>query len=205
MKHEWKKQDKRIYGAKAIPALVSIPAQNYVMIDGKGNPNDTDFSERVSALFSLAYAIKMRYKAAVKKGDLESDIDDFAVYPLEGIWRLSQGTELIKENLQYTIMICQPEFIGKEMVMSALEQVKIKKPSSLFDEMYFERRQNGECIEFLHIGGYDDEPVSFEKMKQFAKDNNLKWDERYHREIYLNNANRVAKDKLKTILRYSIL
>lgn len=204
MKYEWKKQDKKIYGAKPIQALVSIPAQNYIMINGKGNPNDTDFSNRVSALFSLAYAIKMRYKAAVKNGDLKSDIDDFTVYPLEGIWRLSQGTEFMKENLEYTIMICQPEFIHQEMVISTLEQVKIKKPSPLFDEVYFERMQNGECIEFLHIGAFDDEPASFEKMRQFAKENNLKWDMRHHREIYLNSANRVTKDKLKTILRYSI-
>lgn len=62
MKYEWKKQDKNLYGAKTTPNLISIPAQNYIMIDGKGNPNDSDVSNRVSALFSLAYAIKMRYK-----------------------------------------------------------------------------------------------------------------------------------------------
>ncbi len=55
MKHEWKKQEKNLYGAKTTPNLVTVPAQKYIMIDGKGNPNDTDFSRRVSVLFSLAY------------------------------------------------------------------------------------------------------------------------------------------------------
>ena len=55
MKYEWRKQDKALYGAKKYPALITIPAQNYIMISGKGNPNDVDFSNRVGALYSLAY------------------------------------------------------------------------------------------------------------------------------------------------------
>ena len=43
MKYEWKKQEKEFYGAKKSPALVTVPAQNYIMIGGKGNPNDVDF------------------------------------------------------------------------------------------------------------------------------------------------------------------
>lgn len=42
------------------------------------------------------------------------------------------------------------------------------------------------------------------KMAQLAVKNGLKRDESYHREIYLNNANRVEKSKLKTILRFSV-
>ena len=62
MKFEWRKHDKNLYGAKKNPTLINIPEQRYIMINGKGNPNDTDFSNRVSALYSLAYAIKMLYK-----------------------------------------------------------------------------------------------------------------------------------------------
>ena len=82
MKYEWRKQDKALYGAKKYPALITIPAQNYIMISGKGNPNDVDFSNRVGALYSLAYAVKSSYKAV----SLQEEIHDFAVYPLEGIW-----------------------------------------------------------------------------------------------------------------------
>ncbi|MFR1833300.1 MAG: GyrI-like domain-containing protein [Lachnospiraceae bacterium] len=205
MRYEWKKQDKNLYGAKITPTLVTIPAQNYIMIDGKGNPNDTDFSNRVSALFSLAYAIKMRYKKLTAKDNLENDIDDFVVYPLEGVWRLLEGTEFVKENLEYTIMIRQPYFISREMFASALEQVKFKKPSPLFEEVYFDTLQNGMCIEILHIGSFDEEPASFEKMKQYAEINNLQYVKNNHREIYLNNANRTEQSKLKTILRYSVI
>ena len=47
MKYEWKKQEKAFYGAKNSPSLVTIPTQNYIMISGKGNPNDIDFSNRI--------------------------------------------------------------------------------------------------------------------------------------------------------------
>ena len=137
MKYEWKKQDKSLYGAKTAPNLINIPPQNYIMIDGKGNPNDSDFSNRVSALYSLAYAIKMRYKKSEDKGKSENDIDDFSVYPLEGVWSLTEGTQLVKENLEYTIMIRQPDFISKEMFVAALEQVKAKKTSPFYVEINF--------------------------------------------------------------------
>lgn len=194
------KARKKFYGAKTSPALVTVPAQNYIMIRGKGNPNDIDFSNRVSALYSLAYAVKMAYKAAA----IQNEFHDFTVFPLEGIWQKPEGAELVKENLEYTIMIRQPDFICKDMVKAALEQVKMKKPNPLFDEISFDTMQDGTCVELLHIGAYDDEPVSFEKMEQFALSNHLERTKRYHREIYLNNANRVEKSKLKTILRYTV-
>ena len=43
MKYEWRKQEKQLYGAKITPALVTVPTQSCIMINGEGNPNDTDF------------------------------------------------------------------------------------------------------------------------------------------------------------------
>lgn len=80
MKYEWRRQEKQLYGAKTTPALVAVPTQSCIMINGEGNPNDTDFSNRVSALYSVAYAVKMAYKKTAK-----GEYDDFAVYH----WRAS--------------------------------------------------------------------------------------------------------------------
>ena len=204
MKYEWKKLEKDLYGAKQFPALITVPMQKYIMISGKGNPNDEDFSNRVGALYSLAYAIKMGYKASVTNTQVAKEVNDFAVYPLEGVWKKKQEGELVKEDLEYTIMIRQPDFITERMVSEALEKVKKKKPNPLYGEIYFDNMQDGKCIEMLHIGAFDDEPASFEKMEHFAEENGLKRAESCHREIYLNNANRVERSKLKTILRFSV-
>lgn len=200
MKYEWRKQDKALYGAKAAPALVTVPAQNYIMISGRGDPNGTDFSNRVGALYSLAYAVKAAYKAA----PLQPEIDDFAVCTLEGIWAQIDSDQMKKEALEYTLMIRQPDFISEELVQQALEQVKRKKLNPLFAEIRFGTMQDGLCVEMLHIGAYDDEPASFAKMDQVAAAHGLRRAKDYHREIYLSNANRVEPSKRKTILRYPV-
>ena len=204
MKHEWKKHEKYLYGAKITPGVVDVPTQQYIMISGEGNPNNTDFSDKVSALYSLAYAIKMNYKAAVASGNISREVQDFTVYPLEGIWKQKIAGEFIKENLEYTIMIRQPDYITVDMVQTALERVKVKKPTPLYGEIRFDTMQDGKCIEILHVGSFDDELTSFEKMDRYAKEQGLKRSALVHREIYLNNANRVEKSKQKTILRYQV-
>ena len=123
MKYEWRKAKSRILSNQVCTCLIDLPAQSFIMIDGKGNPNAADFSERVGALYSLAYAIKMNYK----KTAAEQEFTDFTVYPLEGLWQQEQAGELIKEELIYTIMIGQPDFITGEMVKKALEQIRVKK------------------------------------------------------------------------------
>lgn len=200
MKHEWKKMEKEVYGANHIPSMVDVPTQKFIMIDGLGNPNEEDFSNRVSALYALAYAIKMNYK----KGVHTKEITDFSVYPLEGIWKQKEDVELIKEKLEYTIMIRQPEVITEEMFEEALAQVKVKKPNPFYENIRFATCPAHTCVEILHIGSYDDEPSSFQKMDAFLQEKGKKRNMKYHREIYLSNANRTAKDKLKTILRYTI-
>ncbi|MBZ2038935.1 GyrI-like domain-containing protein [Streptococcus sanguinis] len=200
MKYEWRKANREINQIKSKPCLIDVPAQSFIMIDGKGNPNAADFSERVGALYSLAYAIKMNYK----KTAAEQEFTDFTVYPLEGIWQQEQVGELIKEELIYTIMIGQPDFITGEMVKKALEQVRVKKPNPLYDEIRFEEMTEGECVAMLHLGPFDEEPHSFAKMDAFCQNHQLTRISHTHREIYLNNLNRTDPSKLETILRYRV-
>ncbi len=47
MKYEWRKEAKALYQIKARPTILEVPGQSYIVIDGKGDPNQEDFSERV--------------------------------------------------------------------------------------------------------------------------------------------------------------
>lgn len=67
MKYEWRKEEKKFYDAKEKVEILEIPKQQFIMIDGIGNPNEKDFSNKVSALYSLAYSIKMLYKNMMKR------------------------------------------------------------------------------------------------------------------------------------------
>lgn len=201
MKYEWKKNEKNLYGVKQKPQLIEIPSAYYIMIKGEGNPNESDFSNRVSALYSLAYGIKMLFKNMEKE---ELEYSDFTVFPLEGIWEKSDDEEFDKSKLKYTIMIKQPNFITKEIFDLAFEKVKKKKPNELYDEISFDCIESKKAIQILHIGSFDTEIESFEKLDNFASEMNLERSEKLHTEIYLNNKNRTAEDKLKTILRYTV-
>ena len=201
MKYEWKKSEKYLYGVKQKPQFIEVPTAYYIMIKGEGNPNEIDFSNRVSALYSLAYGIKMLFKN-MKKEELE--YSDFTVFPLEGIWEKSDDEEFDKNKLKYTIMIKQPYFITKEIFELAFEKVKKKKPNELYDEISFDCIESKKAIQILHIGSFDTEIESFEKLDNFASEMNLERSEKLHTEIYLNNKNRTAEDKLKTILRYTV-
>ncbi|WWR17800.1 GyrI-like domain-containing protein [Lachnospiraceae bacterium JLR.KK009] len=202
MKHEWKKHEKGIYGAKTKPCVLDIPAQKYIILSGRGNPNDEIFSDKVAALFSVAYKIKMAYKAFAPKSN---EITDYTVYPLEGIWSMDSEKEyLVKEELQYRIMIRQPDFISREMFDNALETVKVRKNILYLTDISFETICDGRCIQILHKGVFDDEPASFEIMDGYCMEHGYKRMGKEHREIYLNNANRTDKANLKTILRYKV-
>jgi len=204
MKHEWRKHEKSLYIPKQKAELVKVAKHKFLMIRGKGNPNSEDFSQRIAALYSLAYAIRMM----PKQGYTPEGYQEYTVYPLEGLWDLTEkgrkSDELDKEELLYTIMIRQPDFVTRVVFERALEKVKIKKPSKLIDEVIFDTIEDGLSVQILHVGSYDREAESFQLMKDYIYDNNLEIVTLRHREIYLSDVRRVAPEKLKTVLRYQV-
>lgn len=205
MKFEWKKQEKEIYLPKEKPHLIKIPKYKFFMISGKGNPNSDEFSEAIGVLYSLSYGIKM----LPKKGISPEGYFEYSVYPLEGLWDLTEegkkSETLMKEELIYTIMIRQPDFVTDELAMQVIETTKKKKPNPLLEKVVFGEMEDGLSLQMVHVGSYDDEPKTFSKMKEFIKENNLKIKTMSHREIYLSDFRKIEVSKLKTVLRYMVL
>ncbi|WP_342436162.1 hypothetical protein NSS79_22040 [Paenibacillus sp. FSL L8-0436] len=52
MKYEWKKQDKALYLPAVEPAILTVPAFPYFMLQGEGNPNSEAFADAVGVLYS---------------------------------------------------------------------------------------------------------------------------------------------------------
>jgi hypothetical protein len=198
VKYEWKKQEKDLYFPKDSPTLITIPKLKFFAIKGKGNPNEADFSEKIGVLYSLAYAVRMMPKS----GYTPDGYFEYTVYPLEGVWENSDVSD--KSSYVYTIMIKQPGFVTLEIFERAFETVKKKKPHPFLTEAFFCEIEDGLSVQILHNGEYDDEHVSFAKMQEFMTDNNLVRNSNNHREIYLTNANKTDRGKLKTVLRYSV-
>jgi len=174
MKHEWKKDEKGIYMPKDKPMLVTVPKYNYFMINGKGNPNGDDFASRIEVLYSLSYSIKM----LPKKGFIPGGYFDYTVYPLEGIWdgsgTFNNAGKINKDELIYTLMIRQPEFVTEAVARMTVIKLISTKPHPLINEVKFGTIEDGMCVQLMHTGSYDDEIQSFQKMQLFMEENGFK-------------------------------
>jgi len=207
MKHEWKKSEKNFYFPNVEPEKIEVPKFNFYTIQGEGNPNDDNFAEYISVLFSLSYAIKMGLKSSET---VPKNYTDYAVYPLEGVWdindeaKLSSNGKLDKRTLVYKLMIRQPAFVTADFAAENIVLTKKKKPHALLDQVKFERIEEGSCIQMLHMGSFDNEPQSFKLMEQFAEEHQLKRKSLTHREIYLSDARKTIPERLRTILRFQV-
>ena len=59
----------------------------------------------------------------------------------------------------------------------------------------------------MHIGSYDNEPISVEIMDKFIKENGYINDisnTRLHHEIYISDPRKVEPSKMKTVIRHPI-
>ncbi len=206
MKHEWKKNEKQYYLPKNRPEWISIPKFKFYTIEGSGNPNEDFFAEYIGVLYALSYGIKM----SAKKGLEPKGYFEYTVYPLEGVWDISDEAKksfngtINKNDLVFKLMIRQPDFVEPDYSLEMLEHIKRKKPHELLDQVKFEEITEGDCVQMLHLGSYDNEPESFQLMEQFAARENFHRKSKIHREIYLSDARKVPADKLKTVLRFGV-
>jgi hypothetical protein len=206
-KYEWKKKEKNLYLPKAKPEIIDIPSFKFFTLEGKGNPNDEFFADYVGALYSLSYGVKMSYK----KGIEPKGFYDYIVYPIEGVWDLTEkGREdykkgfINKEELLFKLMIRQPDFVDEAYAKFIVEEAKKNKPNALLNDVKFEEIEEGKVVQMLHVGSYDSEVESFKIMEEFVKESGFERAEKLHKEIYLSDARKVEAEKLKTILRFKV-
>ena len=185
-KLDYKKEYKDLYLPKPNPQLVKVPKMKFIMVEGKGNPNDTEngeYKKAIGILYALSFTIKMS-----KMGKTKIDgYFEYVVPPLEGLW-WSKGNQQIdyehKENFEWISMIRQPEFVTKEVFEWALQEAKSKKKIEGIDKAKFIELEEGLCVQIMHKGSYDDEPETLNKIEEFIKSNNLKKD--LYSVIFLN-------------------
>ena len=213
-KMDYKKEYKDLYLPKAEPAAADVPDMNFIMVDGNGNPNEEggEYQQAVELLYALSYTIKM----SCKKGGPEGSFD-YVVPPLEGLWWLADGTSTDsdftqKEKYCWTSMIRQPGFVTEEIFRKACGEVERKKGLNV-SKARLEHFKEGLCVQMMHIGPYDEEPASLERIQRFMEEQGYDnaigdhgEDGRIlrHHEIYLGDPRKTEPSKLKTVLRHPV-
>ncbi|WP_283680021.1 GyrI-like domain-containing protein [Lentilactobacillus sp. Marseille-Q4993] len=205
MKHEWRKLEKQIYLPKSV-AVIEVPNFKFLTLTGNGNPNESEFGDRVGALYALSYAVRF----ALKKGELGNDPYEYTVYPLEGVWTLPDKPtgEINKDDLIYKIMIRQPDQVTASMIDDLQGATATKKRNNLINDIKFEEYTEDKSIQALHVGPYDSETATFSMMNKQLDELGLKqvptMGKYQHREIYLSDPRKVAPEKQKTVLRWRV-
>jgi hypothetical protein len=74
----------------------------------------------------------------------------------------------------YILTIVQPDHITEEMYRDALLKLESKRDNPAISGLRFESFREGLCLQIMHVGPYDDEPRTVEKMRAFARENGFK-------------------------------
>lgn len=208
MAFDYKKEYKEFYMPKNKPSIVTIPKMNYIAVRGKGNPNEeeSEYKKSIGLLYAIAFTIKMSYKGTYKIEGYFS----YVVPPLEGFWWQDGNRNGIdynrKEEMQFISVIRLPDFVTKKDFDWAIEEA-MKKKGLDFSKVEFLTYEEGECVQCMHIGPYDEEPKTVDLMHEYIKENGYTLDitkERLHHEIYLSDPRKSEASKLKTVIRHPI-
>jgi len=179
--------------------IVDVPPMNFLMIDGGGDPNTSqDYKESIEALYAMSYTLKFMCKSEMGK--------DYTVMALEGLWwadNMRVFLDINRGNWKWTSMIMQPDFVTKEMVEKAIEEVRREKNPPALSRMRYQRFDEGKSVQIMHIGSYSEEAPTIARMHAFINEKGYVENGKHH-EIYLSDPRRTDPNKLRIILRQPI-
>lgn len=207
MAYDFKKEVKELYPTKTKPEIVKVPKMSFLAVRGQGDPNEEggEYKQAISLLYPLAYTIKMSKKTDYKM----EGYFDFVVPPLEGFW-WQEGRKGVdygrKSDFRFIALLPLPSFVSKEHFNWAVQQATLKKKMDFSKVKYF-TYDEGLCVQCLHVGPYNDEPITVERMHAYMDHEGFQLDitdERMHHEIYISDVRKTEPEKLKTILRHPI-
>ena len=196
-----KKELKELYSpGKKEFTQVTVPAMRYLAIDGQGDPNTSpDYQAAVESLYTVGYSIRAEWKKQTG--------NTFVVGPLEGLWWSEDPTAFVasrKNEWKWTMLIPLSDSVAAEFFALGVVQARKKKPDLPIPEVRLQTIEEGESLQILHIGSYDDEgPVLATLHDDIMAERELTFNGPHH-EIYLSDPRKTAPEKLKTILRQPV-
>jgi hypothetical protein len=134
--------------SKQDPQVLEMPAQKMAVVQGKGSP-DKVFSEVMPALYGSVYTLKFDLK---KKG--------LATFKVSGLRGRYPDAHLVPQD-EWTIILGLP-------VPNDTTSLPQKAPGV---EVKLETWDYGTVAQILHLGPYDQEGPTIERLMQFISEN----------------------------------
>ncbi len=201
---DFKKFLKPFFSPPTDPVLVDVPEVGYLVVDGRGAPEETatqpttEFQQSFQTLYPVVYTLHF----SLKKQGIEMPI-----LPLEALWWTGDDQSfdmtVPPERWSWRTMIAVSDDVTADMVAEALAAARAKKPGSAPAALRFERWGEGRAAQIMHIGPYSEERPTIERLHGFIADQGLR-PRGAHHEIYLGDPRNSDPAKLKTVLRQPV-
>lgn len=176
---------------------VDVPDFPFLLIDGRGAPNGTEYAAAVAALYSVSYGLKFLSRVNRRV--------DYRVAPLEGLWWTDPESAFATtppEEWRWTLMIRQPDFIEAADVEAGIERARHKTPGVA--GVRFRHWHEGRCVQIMHIGPFSAEGPTLERLHgEYLPQHGLV-EAGHHHEIYLSDPRRAAPAAWRTVLRQPV-
>ncbi len=163
--------------SKTEPKTLEIPPQKMAVVYGKGAP-DKVFTQLMPALYGSVYTLKFDLK---KKG--------LPTFKVSGLRARYPDAHLVPKD-EWTHIIGLPIPEDTTLLTQKIANIKVN----------IETWEYGTVAQILHLGPYDREGPTIERLQQFIQDNGYKI-AGVHEEEYVTSPD--AKIP-KTIIRYPI-
>lgn len=137
----------------------------FFAIDGVGQPGGERFQAAIQALSTMAYSVRF---AAKKLLGL-----DYPVMASEGLyWNVDGGHLTAKDGpdeMAWTLQLMLPDQVPDEFVEEVRAEAAAKgKGGPLLSEVQIRAFAEGTSVQIMHIGPYDAEPATTERLIAFA-------------------------------------
>jgi hypothetical protein len=186
------------YATPARPTLIDTTRAHYLAILGAGTPGGQEFTERIGALYAMAFTIKMTRKFG--------GLQDYVIGKLEAQYWTEDGVDPAaapSELWHWRLLIRTPDCVEKAELRQAARKLVEKGQAVPVREVELALLDGGTCMQMLHVGPYEASCESRAQMPAMMERGGLEVSGRYH-EVYLSDPHRVAPEKLRTILRLPV-
>ena len=168
---------------------VAIRRRRYLLVDGTDEPASPAFSAAISALYPVAYTLHFALK---RRGVIAP------VGALEGLY--APG---VPNEWSWRLLMPVPDEATDADIHDAIADVAAKKGPSSVARLRAEAWEEGPAAQILHIGPYDAEEPTIERLLFAIRKAGLR-PRGWHHEIYISDPNRMPSDRLKTLIRQPV-
>lgn len=182
--------------------FVTVPDRLCLAIEGESEPGGAEFQDVVGALFSTAYPLHN----LLRERGVEAPVGH-----LEGLFERRDGRPswevepeaFAPDAWRWTLLIAVPEAATDDEMAAAIEIARGTHPLAALRRLQVITVREGPVVEALHVGPYETEPETIERMRAATEAAGLTIRGDHH-EIWLNDPSRMGPERTRTILRMPV-